>query len=520
MPRVAVAAVSDEAARAGARVADRGGGAMDAAVAAALVSVVTHPGMCSLGGGAFATLLPVSAPPCTVDGGVAFPGRGAPDPPAPEAAVEARLQYAGGVVTTVGPASVGVPGLLAALDRVAREHGLLPWKTLVEPARERVKGGFPLPPACHRFLRHAHDVIYGRDPRGRAALHDPDGELLEAGETVRVPGLASSLEAIAREGTETFYRGEMGGRIVDHVRAGGGTLTREDLAAYRAVPRRPLETSLDGWRVATNPLPAVGGVALSALLRLGRSLPGTGCTAGDVAALARHQLAVEAVRRRELAPAPDPRDAAARLLSRADNGDPEALTGPDDAAASGGGSGSTLHVSAVDSDGRACAITCSDGYGSGVMPPGTGIWLNNCLGERELVPDGPGSRPPGTRLPSNMAPTVAFRDGGTALAVGSPGGPRIPAIVAQVLRRRVRGGRSLCEAVGAPRVLAEPGDDGAIVSVEPGIPTGALSGDVRVHPERSMFFGGVAAAEGGGAVGLGAAADPRRGGGTAEGGSA
>lgn len=519
MPRVVVSAVSEDAARAGARVADDGGGAADAAVASALASVVTHPGMCSLGGGAFALVLPPSGDPVAVDGGIAFPGRGADDPSDPGAVHEVRLEYGGGVVTTVGPGSVGTPGLLAALDRVSRDHGRLPWRRLVAPARERVEDGFPLPAACHRFLRHAHAEIYARDPRSRAALHDGEGELLEAGDTVDVPGLADSLEALGREGVDLFYRGELGRRIADHVREEGGALTRRDLAAYRAPRRSPLRSGLDGWTVSTNPLPAVGGALLSALLRLSGGLSPGPWDAGDVSRLARIQRAVEGHRRRALLDATDPAGAVEELLRRAETGDPSALGPPRDRAA-GRGSTSTLHVSAVDSEGRACAVTCSDGYGSGVMPPGTGIWLNNCLGERELAPGGPGSRPPGTRLTSNMAPTVGRTDGGGILALGSPGGERIPAIVHQVLLHRIRRGAPLERAVEHPRLLVHPSGSRLRISAEPGLPVESVEGEVRQHDDRDMFFGGVAAAGRGPSGALRAAGDPRRGGGTAVGGSA
>jgi gamma-glutamyltranspeptidase/glutathione hydrolase len=520
MPRVAVAAVSTEAARAGARIAHEGGNAVDAAVSAALLSVVTHPGMCSLGGGAFATLLPASAPPITIDGGIAFPGRGAGPAPSPDAAVEVEMGYAGGVSTTVGPASVGVPGLLAALHRLSRDHGRVPWEVLVQPAVEGVRDGFPLPPACHRYLQHAGDAIYRRDPRSRRALYD-GGELRGPGDPIRVPGLADSLEAIGREGADLFYRGELGRRIASHVREAGGALTREDLSSYRAVRRDPVTTPLDGWEVASNPLPALGGTVLSALLRLCRELPAGRWDAGDVGQLAAIQAAVEEYRRREMATPGERESAADRLRELAEAGDPGALRASGGAAATGGGSGSTLHVSAADSEGRACAITCSDGYGSGVMPPGTGIWLNNCLGERELAPGGPGSRPPGTRLASNMAPTVARGEADRRIAAGSPGGPRIPAIVAQVLLHRIRRGARLEAAVEAPRILAAPGrgaGDGPRVAVEPGLPTGGVTGDVRIHGERAMYFGGVAAAEVEPRGEPVAAADPRRGGGTAVGG--
>ncbi len=498
-PHVAVAAVSRDAARAGADVAARGGNAVDAALAAGLVAAITHPGMCSLGGAAFVVVWPAGDDPAVVDGAIEVPGRGLSPGERGGGTVEARFSYGGGTETLAGPGSVGTPGLPAACAAASRRFGRRPWRALVEPAVERARDGFPLPPACHAFLEHAYGPIYRRDERGRAALGDEDGELVGPGETVRPEGLAESLALLAREGPEAFYRGPLARRIADHVRRGGGSLTRRDLEAYRARVRRPLEAGLDGWRVATNPRPAVGGRVLAALLALSGDRPREGWSAADVAWLVRAQRAV---------------------LAAARDGDPEGLPRAARAALEAGGdaaagSPATLHTSAVDADGTLCSVTMSDGYGSGVMPPGTGIWLNNCLGERELNPGGPGEGPPGRRLPSNMAPTAARGPDGGALALGSPGSGRIPTTIHQVLLARVRLGMTLEEAVRHPRLHVEVGGEETRVACEPGLPTDELEMPVRRYGDLDMFFGGVAAAARDPDGGFVLAADPRRGGGTA-----
>jgi len=158
-------------------------------------------------------------------------------------------------------------------------------------------------------------------------------------------------------------------------------------------------------------------------------------------------------------------------------------------------SGSTAHVSAVDGDGLACSVTVSSGYGSGMIAHGTGIWLNNCLGEQELNPRGPYATPPGTRLLSNMAPMVARHDDGTTVAIGSPGADRITTAITQVLARYVAG-TALVDAVRHPRVHVH----------RPGRPDEV----VREEADLTMYFGGVGVAvlDAGGQ--LEAAADPRR----------
>jgi gamma-glutamyltranspeptidase/glutathione hydrolase len=192
---------------------------------------------------------------------------------------------------------------------------------------------------------------------------------------------------------------------------------------------------------------------------------------------------------------------------------------------------STVHVSAVDGEGLACAVTASSGYGAGVSVPGTGIWLNNCLGERELNRLGPHALVPGERLVSNMTPTVGRHDDGRVLAIGSPGADRIATAVVQVVLGLLAGDR-LAAAIDRPRVHVSCDDDGIPVTVEyeadhreamaeveagreaagpAGAPgAGPKSVPWRRHPASSMFFGGVAAALRGSDGRLEAGADGRR----------
>lgn len=482
--RAAVASVSDRAAEAGVRMAAEGGNAVDAAVAASIVAVVTHPGMCSLGGGGFLVVWHGSGRPVAVDGGFEMPGRSLPPGArAGRGLREVHLDYAGGVDTAVGPGSVATPGLVAACGLAAERWGRMPWRELLAPAVEATERGFPMADSPYHYLERAAE-IYGADPRSRAALFDEDGAVVGPGGTIRVEALADTLDALAHEGPELFYRGELGACIADHVRASGGLLGREDLESYEARLHEPLIRSLDGWTVATNPPPAVGGRLLAAMLEGMGDEPRDGWSAAGVARLA---------------------DAQRRAFGTVALRDSPA----------------TLHTSAVDEEGNACSATFSDGYGSGVMPPGTGLWLNNCLGEGELNPRGIHAWEPGDRLPSNMAPTVARRAAdGAALAVGSPGSDRIPGAVLQALLNRVRIGMTPDEAVNHPRlhvVAEEGGGEGTRAVVEPGLPTGAVPFRVDRIGERAMYMGAVELAEWTPGSGLAAAADRRRVAGTAVG---
>ena len=510
MTSVAVASISPIAAEAGARVADRGGNAADAAVAAALVSAISAPGMCSLGGAGFALIAPAAGDSEAIDGGFEMPGRGLEPGDLGGGRIDAHLEYAGGVDTTVGPGSVATPGALALCGLVADRHGRLEWADLVEPAIDVASRGFPLPAAARDYLTFAHEAVFGWNEDSHAALHDGGGRLLPAGATVRIAHLETSLRLIANEGPGVFYDGSLGHAIADYIRGEGGALGRADLAAYRPTVRPPIETTHGAWHVLTNPAPAVGGVVLAAMLGLleGHAPYGGRWTDAWAARLASVQAAVLEFRRAELDASDELELAAARLLRAVEAGTLRVVDAP-----------STVHTSAVDGDGLACAITLSDGYGSGAMAPGTGIWLNNALGEPELNPHGYHGWPVGHRLVSNMAPTVAYRPGGPVLAIGSPGADRITTSLVQVLTNHLDLGMTLQAAVDHPRLHVELVGRERRVALEPGLPTGALPFPTRTFDADSMFFGGVAAVSHDAVDGFQTGIDARRGCGAAIGGT-
>ncbi len=503
MTAVAVASSSRLSADAGAAVAEQGGNAVDAAVAACLVSMTTEPGVCALGAGGHVTVWGPGEPPVTVDGYAAVPGLGLPDPRAGDAAWEVELTYGGGVSTVVGYGSVGVPGGLAAMGRASERYGRLPWRETVEPAREIAARGFPLPSACHHYLQTSAELVYGWDANSREAFFDSDGQLMQAGQVMRLPYLADTLERIATHGVEDFYTGDIGHAIADYIHDNGGALNRKDMAEYRALERPSLEVPLDEWHVGTNPAPAVGGATLGAMLLLMRSLRHTGWDAAAVKRLVDVQHAVTRFRHDRLDHSDDMDQDVQDLLRMAAE---DVLPGS---------SGSTVHTSVVDSGGLGCSITMSSGYGSGAVPPGTGVWLNNCLGELELNRGGFGRMPLGARLISNMAPTVARSNDGRVLATGSPGADRITTAILQVLVNYMHLGMSLEEAVSHPRAHVEIGSEGYRVAYEAGLPMTDVELPLRRFDQLSMFFGGAGAAEWDPRRGFTVAGDPRRKAGTA-----
>jgi gamma-glutamyltranspeptidase/glutathione hydrolase len=497
---VAVASSSQLSADAGAETAERGGNAVDAAIAAALTSMNTEPGVCGLGGGGFATIWRAGEQPVTIDGYAAVPGRGLSVERLGKGGVEIFIKYGGGVRSIVGPGSVAVPGSVAALGEASASYGILPWDTLFQPVIKAAEHGFPLSKACYDYLLHSGDCIFGQDRVGWKCLHDNDGQLKKIGDVIHVPHLATSLQQLAEQGASEFYVGELGQRIADHVLETGGNLNREDLAQYRPITRKALVTPLGSWEIATNPAPAIGGVILTAMLALTASEHPSLPKARIPRQIAIQKLILGYRQNRLNKTTKLVRDLGA-LMNAVSLGDLSFLESP-----------STVHTSAVDTGGLACSITMSTGYGSGLMAPESGIWLNNCLGELELNPLGLKGRIPGERLPSNMAPTVARDDRGCTLAIGSPGADRITTALLQVLHRHLLEDIPLQKAIGAPRIHLEYGRNRIQLAHEPNIslPTDSLL--MRPFAERSMYFGGVGAARAEGEK-LEAVADPRRAGG-------
>lgn len=463
--RIAAATPSPSALAAAFEVAARDGGALDCAIAAVAAAMVTEVGICGPGGGGF-LVVSSGAEAVAYDGYMTVPGRGGvPDSPD---VTRVWMEYGGGVATLVGPGSIATPGIWAGMEAAHRDHGRVEWASLLEPARRLARDGFAYGSASVTYLAHVHDSIYGRDPASHAVVHRPDGTVRGAGELIVMPDLGRALDVIGRDGAAVFYTGTLGDMISEDLTRRRSILGPMDLREYAAAQRAPLVHRCGEWEVHTNPIPAVGGEAMIGVLE---RVEGAG--SGETA-MARAQLEVFLRRR---------------------SGD--ALRSP-----------STIHVSVVDESGAACAVTASSGYGSSVIPRGTGIWMNNALGELELVGD-PTALEPGTRLVSNMAPTVCRHPDGSVLAIGSPGADRITSAVAQTLVAFLLEERALDVAVSRPRLHVVL-DDTPAVAIEPGVDGSTLELPVRRYDRPHMFFGGVGAALCDGSGRLTAVADPRR----------
>src|SRR5215207_6477766 len=304
---------------------------------------------------------------------------------------------------------------------------------------------------------------------------------------------------LAREGAP-INRGHVAAAISDFVVANGGLIGPGDLASYEAIERKPIDAPFRGTQVLTNPPPSSGGILIAYTLGL---LERFGPQSGPEQLV----LAMEGANsRRDLAFAESLYEEGMEVGFL----DPIGL---DLAAADL--LGSTTHISVLDGDGNCAAVTCSNGSGSGVLVPGTGVILNNMLGEEDLNPAGFHSIAPGRRVPSMMAPTVVLRDGEIVLALGSAGSNRIRSAILQTVVRAIEQGFPVAAAVEAPRLHFEQG----IVQAEKGVDPAALDRleqrgwEVARWPSLNLFFGGVQAVSRDPATGeLSGGGDPRRGG--------
>ena len=361
------------------------------------------------------------------------------------------------------------------------------------------------------YLRYTHDTIYGWLEESRNLLHHGDGSPLGDGDVLSLPDLAGSLREIASEGAGAFYRGDLARRIAKGVQDAGGLLGEADLAAYRAIVRSPITLRFADWRIATCPPPSIGGPCLAAMLHLLAACDARQFDRETARWLVQTQHAILNFRAEELDGAGEEvTDEVRRLLALAAEGNPTAfLKSP-----------STIHISGIDDSGLACAVTASAGYGSGAIAPGTGIWLNNSLGEADLHPKGLEDVAPGTRLVSNMAPSVAQSDSGEVLAIGSPGASRITTAIAQCLWQHIGFRKPLAASVEHPRLHVEPFAEVRHVAYERGLPVPAVSGfELQKFDRPHMYFGGVQAAAWRPGDDVSAVADPRRSGAVAFGGT-
>ena len=507
----AVAAGHQLTAEAGARVLAEGGNAVDACVAAAFASWVAESPLTGPGGGGF-MLVHRARDRSTrvIDFFVAAPGLGLePGETTAMEAVDVDFSGDSSQVFKIGAASCAVPGAAAGLEAAHRAHGSLPWRELIAPAIELARDGLELT-RPQAYLHAILDLILRHTQEGRA-IYGEEARLV-AGDRIAIPDLAVTLELLAERGAVELSTGELAHALVRHVRAGGGAITERDLAEFRVVRRRPVHAVYRGHDFCSNPPPSAGGILISYGLRLLDRLdrdaePGSAEAIALLAEVMGEQGrsrahgferallrgGLDAHLRREEA------RAAARIKARLGPTVAERAT-----------PGGTTHISVIDGRRNAAALTISTGAGSGVVVPGTGIQLNNMLGEFDL----PRPPRPGSRLSSMMSPSLVSHEHGPRLVVGSAGSLRLRSAVLQVVVNVVGHELPVAEAVDRPRMHLE----GTHLHCEGGTDPEEIDRllgmdyDVVRWRRRNLYFGGVSAVEVLPDGSLAAAGDPRRGG--------
>jgi gamma-glutamyltranspeptidase / glutathione hydrolase len=476
-----VAAGHPLTAQAGARVLREGGNAVDAAVGAMLVSFAAEPLLTGLGAGGHMLVAGGGEEPALLDFFVQAPGPARDESAAELEAVDVSFGDAVQVFY-IGPASCGVYGTPAGVCAAVERWGTLPLATLVAPAAQLAREGVVLN-AGQAYVAEILADLLTSTPEC-AALWAPQGRVLREGESLRNPELADALELLGREGAEPFYRGEIARAVCEWLTARGGSLGARELASYEAIEREPLSVAYRDRRVLTNPPPSAGGTLLAyslALLDRGGRPP----TLGAI---------VQAMRAAQEERTPE------FLQGLAQEGFLERFMAAK--------LGSTTHISVLDREGRACSVTCTNGEGSGVVVPGTGMHVNNVMGEEDLNPHGFHRHRPGVRMPSMMAPSVVMHGREVELVLGSAGSNRIRSAILQTIVGVVDHGLDAQAAVRAPRVHFEDG----VLYHEPGIDVHGEPGlEVVGFHDLNLFFGGVQAVQSAEGQMTGAG-DPRRGG--------
>jgi len=499
--RGVVAAGHRLTAQAGADVLRAGGNAVDAAVAAVLMSFVAESPLTGPGAGGF-MVVHARGETHVLDFFVAAPGLGL-DGREPAALVPIDVRFSEDTVQrfNVGPASCGAYGTTLGLAETLERFGSARLGDLTGAPARAAREGIEVVP-MQAFLFEVLRPILTSTPEC-GAIYAPDGRLLGEGDTVRLPELGDLLDRLGAEGPAFLYRGDTAAAVSDWVLQRGGMLSREDLRSYEVIEREPARVTYRGREVLTNPPPSSGGIliadALGILERLDQP-PGPYVLAEVIASTNRARdeeflkgLATEGFLERFLArKALD--SVATELRSTL---------------------GNTTHISVMDADGACASVTCSNGSCSGAVVPGTGVHLNNMLGEQDLNPLGFHQHPPGARVPSMMAPTVVLREGRPEIAIGSAGSNRIRSAILQTVIGVVDRGLPAQDAVSAARIHVEDNQ----LDAEPGVDKAALERleeagwTVRLWSEQNLFFGGAQAVarnpESGLLTGGG---DPRRGG--------
>jgi len=507
-----VAAGHEKTAEAATAMLAAGGNAFDAACAALGAACVAEPVLASLGGGGFLLAHPAAGAPRLYDFFVHTPRRKIPER---EVDFHPILADFGEATQEfhIGRGSIATPGAIKGLFRIHGDLGRLPLGEILAPARSYAARGVRVNGFQH-YISTIIEPILRASAEAFAPHESPAlvGALAAVGEITRNPEFADLLQALVDEGEDLFYRGELAQRLARDCAEGGGHLSLEDLEGYEVRVRRPLEIAYRDSLVLTNPPPSFGGLLIAFSLGLLQEVDLAAYRRGGsehLATLATAMALTQNARTRSTTGDTPVIQEAADLVDPALTARFRRVMRRYATRTRG-----TTQISVVDGVGNFASMTLSNGEGSGYVLPGTGMMLNNMLGEEDLNPGGYHLWPENRRIASMMAPSLVTLNEGTRVALGSGGSNRIRSAILQVISNLVDHGLPLQEAVEAPRVHFE----GGLLNLEPPCDPETLAvlsqryPRLRLWEAKNLFFGGahsVSLARDGRFAGAG---DPRRGG--------
>jgi len=461
-----VVAMESIAADVGVSVLQKGGNAVDAAVAVGFAMAVTHPFAGNIGGGGYMLIRLADGRTTFID----FRER------APQKSSHDMYLDAKGAPTRdsiEGWRSSGVPGTVRGFEIAVTKYGKRTWAENMAPAVELATKGFPVSYALAEGLKGSRSLASSPESK---RIFQKNGTFFAMGEVLTQPELAQTLARISKNGPNEFYEGDTARRFAAEMASHGGLISADDLKNYKAIERTPLSGTYHGYTIITSPPSSSGGIALLEMLGI---LDGTGYEKGGAGSASSIHYLAESMRRayadrNEYVGDPDfVKVPIAGLLDPAYHAklrssiDPERAT-PSDQVRPGKPTGTeqmeTTHYSVVDAEGNAVAVTytLNGGYGNGITVPGLGFLLNNEMDDFASKPGTPNmfglvqgeanAIQPGKRPLSSMTPTIVVKDGKLFMTAGAPGGSRISTAVLQVILNVIDFGMNVQDAVDAPRV--------------------------------------------------------------------
>jgi len=498
--RGVIAAGDRVTAEAGAEILRRGGNAFDAILAALMTAPHSEPMLSSLGGGAFLLASKKDEEPILYDFFVDVPKKRLDIPDFFPIYVDF-----GNTVQEfhIGAGSTAIPGVIAGIERVHNELGSMDMEDIVSPAIKASQEGIYLSPMQASFVKLLEPILLST--KESSDIFAPNGDLIDDKNIFINAEYGEFLKRFAKEGANIFYGGDIAKEIERLYIQAEGLLRVEDLESYRVEKRKPISIKYRDYDIYTNPPPSAGGILIAFTLKMLEESIYNSAEEREYLIDLIESFAVTAEFRET------------HIDKNIHNSDIVHILNDDKLLRHYKMSkrsrinlwGNTTHISVIDSEGNSASATITNGEGSGIIAPDTGIMMNNMLGEEDLNPHGFFAWEAGVRLPSMMAPTIAMREGKPILILGSAGSNRIRSAITQVLDRYLSYGEDIEKAVESHRLHFEKGS----LFLEPGFSQDFIDSvkkryDTTEFDEKSLFFGGVNVVTGD----MRGASDPRRGG--------